>query len=162
MNSSSLLPQIPTDIRAARIGTCFNPLTKTLISDKIVFAPDRFPAGALNMVHGSAEMSLEANSSTSQCMNSSFFAADSQVKIGPWVNLGFNMSISNSEAHQSNSLTCFCSYVYKDMELHLLNPGPNTLFNYTTDEFQTCLANVLNAPKERACQAYFTFIQKFG
>ena len=162
MNSSSLLPQIPTDIRAARIGTCFNPLTKTLMSGKIVFAPDRFPAGALNMVHGSAEMRLQANSSTRQCVENSFFALDSQVKIGPWVNLSFNMAISNSEAHQSNSLTCFCSYVYKDMELHLLNPGPDTLFNYATDEFQSCLANVLNAPKETVFQAYLTFVQKFG
>ena len=162
MNDNSLLLDIPIEIRAARIGTCFNPLTKKLMTDKIVFAPNRLPAGAVNVVQGSAEMRLQANASTSQYVENSFFALDSQAKIGPWVNLGFNMDVSNNEAHESNNLTCFCSYVYKNTELHLLNPGSETLFNYTTDEFQRCLSSVLNAPKERACQAYLTFVQTFG
>lgn len=47
-----LLPNLPEEIRGARIGACYNPLTRSLMYRKNVIAPQKLDSKAILMVNG--------------------------------------------------------------------------------------------------------------
>lgn len=160
---SKLLPELPFEIRAARIGTCYNPLSRSLIYNKIVIDPSRLDLKAINIVKGSASLQLRANASTSKNVCDTFFSLDSKIKAGSWVSVGFNMETSQSDINTNDALNCYCSYVYKGQRVVLQNNGPNSLFNYMTDEFQAALIDLLNTREStQFFQKYMAFVQNFG
>jgi len=161
--TDSLFPEIPGELRAARIGTCYDPITRRLLTNKIVIDPTRMTSNSLLFVQGSGELRLRANSSASKNANDTFFAMDAKAKIGSWVSVGFNMASSDSNASSSNNLNCFCSYVFKGQKLCLVDNGPEALFNSMTDEFQNAFVDLFNS-KDSAdfFGKYILFIQKFG
>lgn len=160
---SKLLPELPFEIRAARIGTCYNPLSRSLIYNKIVIDPSKLDLKAINIVKGEASLQLRASASTSKNVCDSFFGLDSKLKLGSWVSVGFNMETSQSDIKTNDALNCYCSYIYKGQRVVLQNNGANTLFNYMTDEFQIALEDLLNTrTSSDFFQKYMAFVQNFG
>lgn len=160
---SQLLPELPFEIRAARIGTCYDPLSRSLIYNKIVIDPSKLDLKAINIVKGSASLKLRANASTSKNVNDTFFGLDSKLKVGSWVSVGFNMETAQSDINTSDALSCYCSYVYKGQRVVLQNNGPTNLFNYMTDEFQFALEDLLSTQTSTDFfQKYMSFVRNYG
>jgi hypothetical protein len=159
---SDLLPEIPEEIRAARIGTCYDPITRKLITNKNVINPERLASNAIMMVNGKGELKLRANASAEKNATETFFAVDSKAKFGSWGSLGLNMASSSSMANSTSSLNCYCSYVYSGQSLKLMDNGPKALFSYMTEEFQDAYIKLINTAPDNYLSEYFSFIQKFG
>jgi len=64
----------PVEIRAARIGTCYDSVKRMLKYDTIVFDLNRLPNGAVIMVDGKATLKLRADSSISKNAQDTFFS----------------------------------------------------------------------------------------
>lgn len=157
-----LFPDIPEEIRGANIGTCYDPITRTLISDKLAIDPSKLEESAVNFINGIGELFLDANSSTEKSAEDSFFGADIKVKSG-WATIGFKTSFSSFKSNNNESLNCYCSYVYKGQKLQLYNVGSKKLFKYMSDEFQEEFTKVIKSRStSEYLSNYFNFISKFG
>ncbi|MDR1664011.1 MAG: hypothetical protein LBR83_03705 [Clostridiales bacterium] len=159
----TLLPNLPEEIRAARIGTCYDPVRRRLMQEKIAIDPARVSANTIQMISGRAELKLHADASTSKNAQSTFFALDSSFKIGSWVSGGFNMETSQSEASAREALNCYCSYVYQGQAMQLMDNGSKALFNCMTDEFQERFTELINSSGSvDFFVKYLSFLNTFG
>ena len=163
VNMDSLLPEIPLEIRAARIGTCYDSVKRMLKYDTIVFDINRLPKGAVIMVDGKASLKLRADSSVSKNAQDTFFSVDSSAKFGSWVSAGYSMESSNSGAETNKTLNCYCSYVYSGQRLVLQNLDSDTLFSYMRDDFQKALTELADETNPASfLLKYINFQQTFG
>lgn len=163
MGYTSLIPELPEDIRGARIGTCYNVFTRKLMSDKIAIDPTKMDARTTKFVGGRGDLQLRANSSTSKNVKETFWGMNSTAKIGSWVSLGFSMSQAASEASSSSSLNCYCSFVYCGQKLILYSHEAETMFQYMTSDFQNAYIKIMEAPdNEERFKMYMKFIRQFG
>jgi hypothetical protein len=163
MSDKHLLPDYPEEIRAARIGMCYDPISRRLLTTKIVIDPERLKSNSIHMIHGKGELKLRVNSTADQNLRDTFFAVDAKMKIGSWATLGYHSETAASSANASSTLNCYCAYVYTGQSLYLLDNGPEQLFNCMTEEFQ----KDFNALFEYTdpldyLSRYFSFIQKYG
>lgn len=158
-----LLPDIPEEIRAARLGSCFDSIKRELIQTKNAIDLNRLDQNAILMVTGTGTLKLTADASTSKGASGSFYALDSKAKIGSWASMSYNMELANSDASTAHTLNCYCSYVYSGQSLKLMDVGSDKLFNYMTDEFQTMFTEMINAadPAE-FLEKYMDFQNVFG
>jgi len=159
----SLLPEIPLEIKAARIGTCYDSVKRMLKYDTIVFDVNRLPKGAIIMVDGKAALKLRADSSVSKNAQDTFFSVDSDAKFGSWVSAGYSMESSNSGAETNKTLNCYCSYIYSGQRLILQNLDSDTLFSYMRDDFQKALTELADETDPASfLLKYINFQQTFG
>lgn len=159
----NLLPNLPEEIRAARIGTCYDPIRRRLMQEKIAIDPERVGANMIQMISGKAQLKLRADSSTAKNAQSTFFALDSSFKVGSWVSAGFSMEQSNSEASTNDALNCYCSYIYEGQALQLIDNGVKALFNCMTEEFQERFTELINSSDSTDFfSKYLNFINTFG
>lgn len=162
----SVLPEIPEEIRAARIGTCFNSITRKLMSKKIAIDPTRLQKGAVEFVHGKGTMKLKVNSTANATSKDTFYSVDTKGKFGfvsCSASIGMNAAITHQAATQSQQLNCYCSYVYTGQKLHLLDYGSEQLYNFMSEEFQKVYSAVLNSKTVAEYLAnYLKFVDEFG
>lgn len=164
--NDELFPDIPIDIRAARIGTCFNSVTRKLMSKKIAIDPNRLKSGAIEFVSNVGQLKLKMNSDTTKDSESTFFGLDAQAEGGAFscsASIGFKTSLASAEASNSQSLNCYCSYVYEGQKMQLIDYGSNELYNYMSDEFQELYSAVITSKNAQEYFAnYMKFINTFG
>lgn len=165
-NEPKLLPDIPKEIRAARIGTCFNSINRKLLDNIIAIDPNRLENGSVQFIGGNGDLKLKANSSADSASEGSFFAVDAKIKAGFSLcsaSMGFKASVASSSASSSQNLNCFCSYVFSGQSLRLLNRDPKILYKYMSEEFQMAYSVVINSKDPiDYLNNYQEFVNKFG
>lgn len=161
-----LFPDIPIEIRAARIGTCFNSISRKLMEKKIAIDPNRLKNGAVKFVDGKGKLQLKMNSTTEATTEGTFFSLDSKIKaeiLSCSATVGFKTSLASQSVTNNSDLNCYCSYVYSGQELQLLNYGTKELYNSMTDEFQDAYSAVITSQNAKEYLAnYMNFINLFG
>lgn len=161
-----LFPDIPTEIRAARIGTCFNSISRKLMEKKIAIDPNRLKNSAVKFVDGKGLLQLKMNSTTNATTEGTFFSLDSKIKADVYsctATIGFKASLASQSASNSSDLNCYCSYVYSGQELRLLEVGSKELYNSMTDEFQEAYSAIITSNNVKDYLAnYMNFINLFG
>lgn len=159
--SIDALPDLPLELRAARIGTCYNPYTRSLISGRIAVDPEKLNKTAINFVGGKGSLKLRANASSAQNMKDSMFSVSTKAKLGSFGELSFDMSSALTEKNVVNDLNCFCTYAYTETQLRLKNLAPKSLFNYMTDDFQTSYDELMDAAKSKDKKKVFLLYKEF-
>ena len=77
----SLLPNIPTELRAARIGSCFDTQTRTFMPNVTTFNLGMLDGqGLLLQVGGKAQLKVHSDSSSSAFSEGSFFDLDTKAQ----------------------------------------------------------------------------------
>lgn len=133
------------------------------MQEKIAIDPGRVSANTIQLISGKAELKLHADSSTSKNAQSTFFALDSNFKVGSWVSAGFNMETSKSEVSAKDALNCYCSYIYEGQALQLMDNGTKALFNCMTEEFQERFTELINSSDSTEFfSKYLNFLNTFG
>ena len=160
--SGSLLPEIPEEIRAARIGTCFDPITRRLLVNINAIDPGRLPEIGSQFVNGSAQLMVRSNATKSQNANQTYYGASATIKT-PFAAIEASAAISNSSAENESALNCFCSYIYSGQHIRLMKLEPETLYKCMTDDFQKYYDAVVTSQDSKTyLKNYFAFIQRFG
>lgn len=163
-----LLPTIPTALKAIRIGTCLNSMTRTLLPDTQSFDVRKLESESLiPPTSGEASLEIQANASSTAFAEESFFGTASEVKKGLWgakVTAGFNMSTASKSADDSFSLNCYVSYIFKGQQIRMTrNRSPETYFQCMTADFQAVYDRIMNADTvEEYIQAYTRFTRLYG
>lgn len=167
---ASLFPVIPQDIRAARIGACYNIITGRIIEDRYAIDPSKTEPGKVIFVSGDGELFCTANSSSRSAANSSLFRLETEARAGYEgviggisVSLDYNMELASAAASQDDSLNCFCSYVFTGQRQTLVKMDPEELYKCMSSEFVKAHDAVINAadPMEYL-KNYLSFIDAFG
>ena len=165
-SNSQLFPEIPEEIRAVRIGTCFNSITRKLLSGKIAIDPNRLENKSLLPVDGVGRLMLKANSSSSEASEGTFFSLNANIKasyLSASASIGFKASIASSTSTKNQSLNCYCSYVYSGQGLKLQDIGQEKLYNSMEDDFQTAYNKIIESKNLTDYLAnYSKFIGQFG
>ena len=160
--SGSLLPEIPEEIRAARLGTCFDPITRRLVTNINAMDPERLPESKSMFINGKAQLIVRSNASKSQNANSTYYGATATIKE-PFAAIEASASISKSSAAEQNSLNCFCSYIYSGQKVQLMQMDPETLYKCMSDDFHKYYdAVVTSYYSTDYIKNYFAFINRFG
>lgn len=164
--NQSLFPDIPEEIRAARIGTCYNSLSRKLMKTKIAIDPNRLKKGSVLFINGKGNLLLKMNSMTTETSEGSFFSLDANVKMDFLicsVSAGFSASVASSYSSNNQGLNCYCSYVYNGQKLQLLDYGSKELYNFMSDDFQeTFNAIIASTDINNYFTNYMNFIEKYG
>jgi len=148
-SSGSLLPDIPVDIRAARIGSCMNTLTKTFKPLTPSFHPGKLNSkGLLRFVGGKGTFKVTANSSSYANADGSFFSLASEAEGSAWgckASLGFKMGLAQRSAASGYGLNCFVSYVFEGQSIHLLRASAQEYYNCMMESFQERYDRIMNS-----------------
>ena len=168
-DNATLIPVIPTELENARIGTCFNSMTRTLLDRQMSFSPAKLNgAGLLLSTRGRLQMVCHANASSSAFAKESFFAAASKVKAGGWgvkATAGLNMNTANKSAGKSFEINCYMHYIDTGRKLSLmrLNAQPRQWFNCMDEGFQEKYTAVMEAESpDEYVEAYANFLAAYG
>lgn len=161
---SQLFPDLPYEIRTARLGMCYDPVRRQLVrkaaqAPKIAISYERLHPDVIHKTDGIGTLRLKADASTAENAQKTFFSLDSKLKIGSWFSLGFSTEQSRSSVNTNSALNCYCSYVYGGQFLELVDVGPEALFNCMTDAFQSALTDLLNAP---TANKLINFYREYG
>lgn len=140
-----LLPDIPTDISAMTIGTCYNPMTRKLITNVVAIDPDKLPNSLILETGSIGELKVCAGSESAKNTSQSYFGMDSKIRVKLWANINFNMSKARSDVATERALSCSCSHVFRGKAIELKRLDATNRFTVMTDGFQAALQAIADA-----------------
>lgn len=166
----SLLPNIPNEIREARIGYCFNQITGKLINQPVII-PSTIGADGIRCNNGDGHMECVANATSSSAAESTFFSTDFEghVKAGGMgfgvsSSVDFHMESATKSVTVDETLNFYGSYTCNGETMELVwIKNPERLYKCMTEDFRKAYDKVvLSNNANDYFKNYFNFLSLYG
>lgn len=169
-SSEELFPDIPSEIRSARIGSCYNSLTGKIIEGVYAIDPQKVSESQIFFTSGKGELKCTANSTSRESSNGSLFRLNAEVDAGYQGviagisgSLSFNMELASKSVSNDEAFNCFCSYIFEDQFQTLVKMTSDEIYQSMSTMFHEAYEAVVNSNSiEEYLLNYFNFIDKFG
>jgi hypothetical protein len=169
MGADGLIPSIPDDIMAARIGACYDQFSQKLIPGAYAILPSLAGSDQVVFVSGRGNMTVTANSSSSAAATSTIFQLDTKasggydtVAVGVGGSVDFHMEQAKATSHQDENLNVTCYYAFTGQRQLLRKMDADELYSIMTDSFKHKYDEVVNAEAEEYPAKYQEFVREFG
>lgn len=158
---------IGNDLRATRLGTCFDNNKRKLLVTQNSFDLAKLNSEKLLLfIDGIAKFELTTNSNNNSAYNSSAFNISAKAEGGAFgckVAMGFNMSSSRADAQKSKSIKACLSYRYMNQAMQIQKATEKTYFNCLLTDCQTALNEIFQAKSpDDKLRKYREFTKTYG
>jgi hypothetical protein len=166
----SLIPEVPTDILNARIGACYNQVTRKLIPAVFAITPSLVSGDNVMFINGRGTLSCIANSTSHEAASKSIFQIDTKAEAGyeggiagVQGSLDFNMESTQSHTSGSEEVSVICNYSFLGSKQYLMKQDPEDLIKIMSPSFFKAYTAVCQAENLTAyMEAYNNFTKDFG
>lgn len=157
--------ETPEGIKSVRIGTCFNDMTKKVMSRQ-AFITSKLGRDILDKNEGVGEFKFDASSNSSSSAKDKFFSVSAKFHenfLFGSVSASFNMDSNTASAQQHHGISANISYLFKGQTMFLRDLGPIELYNYMSKDFKDAYNAIMKAEDPSIkFEKYNEFIEAFG